>query len=69
MNLRAYLIMNSKLQQIALDISLGYDLLYRRNALDGVSTAHGTLDTVDWEHFGPSRIVETLYGDGSLIAT
>ena len=50
-------------------ISIGYDLLYRRNALAGISTAHGTLDTVDWEHFGPTRIVETLYSGGSLIAT
>ncbi|WP_093281801.1 RHS repeat-associated core domain-containing protein [Verrucomicrobium sp. GAS474] len=46
----------------------GYDLLYRRNAL--VTTgASGTLDTVSWEFFGPSRIAETRWGGTSLIAT
>jgi len=50
-------------------ISNGYDPLYRRNSLSGISAINGTLDTVDWQFFGPQRIVETNYGSGSLIAT
>ena len=50
-------------------ISNTYDLLYRRNVVSGISTINGTLDTVGWQFFGPSRIVETNFGSGSLIAT
>jgi hypothetical protein len=31
----------------------GYDLLYRRNSLSGNSSAHGGLDAVNWQFFGP----------------
>jgi len=53
------------------DITLAntYDALYRRNGMTGESSAHGVLDTVAWEFFGPERVVETNYGGGSLIAT
>jgi RHS repeat-associated protein len=50
-------------------LSNGYDLLYRRNSLSGVSAAHGDLDSVVWQFFGPKRIVEANYGSGSLIVT
>lgn len=52
-----------------ISITYGYDVLYRRNSLAGISALHGTLDTVTWEFFGSGRIVETNYGNGSLIAT
>ncbi len=45
-----------------------YDLLYRRISVAG---AYGptALDAVSWQFFGPNRIAETNYGNGSLIAT
>jgi hypothetical protein len=45
-----------------------YDPLYRRVSVTGAYGAT-SLDTVGWQFFGPSRIVETNWGSNSLIAT
>jgi RHS repeat-associated protein len=45
-----------------------YDPLYRRVSVAGAYGATA-LDTVSWNFFGPTRVVETNWGAGSLIAT
>ena len=50
-------------------VNNSYDLLYRRNSFTAVY-GEGTLETVSWQFFGPSRVVETAYDTGSpLVAT